>query len=131
MVNKSGFLFVAFLSLCFILAVLFLFKKIDITPSLNNKYLSLTPKKNEEKNVAYKLLFDKRNFDKPPGANDSSLRNFTLNEEIFNKILEKPNDAILKYVNLPYDYKYGSNSIPLTVAALVSDGDLLELGMVI
>ena len=30
---------------------------------------------------------------------------------------------------MPQDSYYGSNSIPLTAAALLTDGDLLELGM--
>ncbi len=49
----------------------------------------------------------------------------------FNNILKRPNEFVLKYVNLPYDYKYGSNSIPLAISSLICDGDLLELGMVI
>ena len=45
------------------------------------------------------------------------------------KLLKNPNEIILKYVDVPFDYAYGSNSIPLAVAALVTNGDLLELGM--
>ena len=44
-------------------------------------------------------------------------------------MIDKPNDVVLKYVPLPFDYRYGSNLIPLTVAALLSEGPLLELGM--
>lgn len=50
-------------------------------------------------------------------------------EDILKKLKKNPNDVILKYVNLPYDYKYGSNSIPLAVSALLAEGDFLELGM--
>ncbi len=50
---------------------------------------------------------------------------------IYINILKRPNEFVLKYVNLPYDYKYGSNSIPLAISSLICDGDLLELGMVI
>ena len=42
-------------------------------------------------------------------------------------------DTVFRYVPLPLDYKYGSNSIPLAVAcilAISSSGDaILELGM--
>ena len=45
-------------------------------------------------------------------------------------ILSYPNEFIYAYVNLPLDYTYGSNSIPLALAALISPpGDFLELGM--
>ena len=47
----------------------------------------------------------------------------------FKNLLLNPNEIILKYVNLPYDYAFGSQLIPLIIAALLSDGDLLELGM--
>lgn len=45
-------------------------------------------------------------------------------------ILAYPNEFIYAYVNLPLDYFYGSNLIPLALAALISSpGDFLELGM--
>ena len=52
-------------------------------------------------------------------------------ENIYDMILKNPNDFAFKYVNLPLDYGYGSNSIPLAICGLIADGDLLELGMVI
>lgn len=42
---------------------------------------------------------------------------------------ENPNELIYSYVNLPLDYRHGSNLIPLTMAALIVTGDMLELGM--
>ena len=50
-------------------------------------------------------------------------------EALYEKLLKNPNDVILRYVNLPYDYKYGSNSIPMAVSALLAEGDFLELGL--
>lgn len=43
--------------------------------------------------------------------------------------IEKVNDLVMKYVTLPLDYGYGSGMIPLTIATLLSDGPILELGM--
>lgn len=41
-----------------------------------------------------------------------------------------PNEFLLAYISLPLNYDYGSNLIPLTIAALSSPpGDFLELGM--
>jgi hypothetical protein len=51
------------------------------------------------------------------------------NEQLYKDLLENTNDVILKYINLPFDYRYGSNSIPLTIAGLLSDGNFLELGL--
>ena len=48
---------------------------------------------------------------------------------MYEQLLDNPNDKILEYINLPYEYSYGSNSIPLVVSALLTEGDLLELGM--
>lgn len=50
-------------------------------------------------------------------------------KSVVNILLNRPNDLIYKYVHLPLDMKYGSNSIPLTVATLLTSGDILELGM--
>ena len=47
----------------------------------------------------------------------------------FKSLLLNPNEIILRYVSLPYDYAFGSQLIPLVVASFLSDGDLLELGM--
>lgn len=44
-------------------------------------------------------------------------------------LAKNPEEIVFKYVNLPLDYSYGSNSIPLAVAAYISSGELLELGM--
>lgn len=44
-------------------------------------------------------------------------------------LFQNPNSLVFRYVNLPLDYKYGSNSIPLTVATLLTSNDILELGM--
>ena len=44
-------------------------------------------------------------------------------------LVQHPNDVILKFIGLPFNYEYGSNSIPLVVTSLVTTGDLLELGM--
>ena len=44
-------------------------------------------------------------------------------------LIDKANDLVLKYVSLPFDYGYGSGMIPLTIATLLSDGPILELGM--
>jgi hypothetical protein len=41
----------------------------------------------------------------------------------------QPVDWLYAYVNLPLDFKHGSNLIPLTMATLVTSGDMLELGM--
>jgi len=43
-------------------------------------------------------------------------------------LIRNPNDIIFKYVSLPMQYSWGSGVIPLTVAALLSQGDILELG---
>jgi hypothetical protein len=44
-------------------------------------------------------------------------------------LLREPNEMVFRYVNLPLEYSYGSAAIPLTVSALLSTGDILELGM--
>jgi len=50
-------------------------------------------------------------------------------EQVFSDILSKPYDFLFKYVNLPLDFRYGSNSIPLALSTLLTTGDILELGM--
>lgn len=47
----------------------------------------------------------------------------------FVNLADKASEYVLRYVTLPLDYKYGSNSIPLAVATLLTTGDILELGM--
>ena len=49
--------------------------------------------------------------------------------KIFYDLFKNPNDFVFKYVKLPIDYGFGSNLIPLAVAALATTGDILELGM--
>lgn len=44
-------------------------------------------------------------------------------------IQSDPNDLVYQFVSLPLDNTFGSNSIPLAVSALLTDGDILELGM--
>lgn len=44
-------------------------------------------------------------------------------------LLHDPNEFILAYVNLPFNYDYGSLLIPLVISTLLTDGDILELGM--
>lgn len=45
-------------------------------------------------------------------------------------IISNPNDYVYSYVNLPLSFDYGSNAIPLTLAALIApSGSFLELGM--
>lgn len=48
---------------------------------------------------------------------------------MFDCLLKDPNSFILKYVQVPFDLSYGSNSIPLTVSCLIAEGNYLELGM--
>jgi hypothetical protein len=49
--------------------------------------------------------------------------------KLYQKILNDPMKYIRKYVKLPFDYGFGSNSIPLTITSLLTTGDVLELGM--
>jgi hypothetical protein len=58
----------------------------------------------------------------------SNYRPFSYSDS-FEDILKNPNDIILKYISLPFDYRYGSNLIPLTIACLLTSGDYLELGL--
>ena len=47
-----------------------------------------------------------------------------------NSLFQFPNEYIYAYVNLPLDYYFGSNLIPLALATLITPpGDFLELGM--
>lgn len=52
-----------------------------------------------------------------------------LTKSKFDLYNRNPNEHILKYVDTPFDYAYGSNAIPLTISALMTEGDMLELGM--
>ncbi|CAF1068186.1 unnamed protein product [Brachionus calyciflorus] len=49
--------------------------------------------------------------------------------ELVLDLIQNPNEFVLKYVDLPFDFGYGSNSIPLVISALISNGDFLELGI--
>ena len=51
-------------------------------------------------------------------------------ETAYETILANPNEFALKYINLPYEYLFGSNSIPLAVLGYIGNGHILELGMV-
>lgn len=60
--------------------------------------------------------------------------NNTLNlddsiSDLKSDLYKNPNKHILKYVSLPLDTGYGSNAIPLVISALMTQGDMLELGM--
>lgn len=44
-------------------------------------------------------------------------------------LFDDPINAVYKYVSLPINSDFGSHVIPLTVAALISSNDLLEIGM--
>jgi hypothetical protein len=50
---------------------------------------------------------------------------------VYAQIINNPNEVILKYASLPYDYSFGSQVIPLIIAGLMVDGDFLELGLAI
>lgn len=54
---------------------------------------------------------------------------YFFGNKISDSFSENPIETLYRYVSLPIDYKYGSNSIPLAVAALSTKGDILELGM--
>ena len=51
-------------------------------------------------------------------------------ETAYETISTNPNEFALKYINLPYEYSFGSNSIPLAVSGYIGNGDILELGIV-
>lgn len=57
-----------------------------------------------------------------------STDNYSFNN-LLNDLLHNTTEILLKYINLPFDYRYGSNQIPLTVACLLTNGDFLELGL--
>lgn len=79
------------------------------------------------------LIFHKQqSIEKSPIISMIQAMHHTKTSETINilsQLIDKPNEVVFRYVNLPLDYKYGSNSIPLTVAALFTAGDILELGM--
>lgn len=49
--------------------------------------------------------------------------------KIFYDLKKSPNEIVYSYVKKPLDLGFGSNLIPLTVAALATTGDILEIGM--
>ena len=52
-----------------------------------------------------------------------------LQVDNFKKVLlDRPNDLVYQYVSLPLDSTKGSISVPLAVAALLTTGDILEIG---
>lgn len=57
------------------------------------------------------------------------LRKIKLEENAIEDLLKNAQKNVYKYIVLPLDFRYGSNAIPLAVAALSARGDLLELGM--
>jgi len=135
MMTKSKFVLISLMLISFALVVMFLFLKQDLALQMVPRYLSLkrsdvqislsNQKSNKflnniVDNAVESLVSNKINVSK----SDTNTKN------LFDMILQNPNEIVLKYINLPYDYKYGSNSIPLAVSGLICDGDLLELGMV-
>ena len=145
MTTSNKFLLVGFMSFSAILVIMFLFQNTGIASSFTQKYASLTGNADIEANN--KNLFENfvnnavnkfnQNAAKEAVAVEtssvsdvSSVKKVDKKKSMIELIAQKPNDFVLKYVNLPYDYKYGSNSIPLAICALISGGDLLELGMV-
>lgn len=58
------------------------------------------------------------------------LKPLNIEENEYTKALfNDPLNTVYKYVSLPLDTAFGSHVIPLTVGALISSGDLLEVGM--
>lgn len=72
------------------------------------------------------VLFKRSNYKVEKIIQVQVQKNSTMTEI---NLLKHPNDVLLKFVSLPFNYGYGSNAIPLVVASLVTSGDLLELGM--
>ena len=53
----------------------------------------------------------------------------SLQVDNFKKVLlDRPNDLVYQYVSLPLDATKGSISVPLAVAALLTTGNILEIG---
>jgi len=134
--TKNRFVLISLMSISFGLVVTFLFLKLDLSLSIP-KYLNLKSNDKSSESISFirsNSFLD--TLDKQAESlvnHDSLIQNGNESEtmSMFNAILKRPNEFVLKYVNLPYDYKYGSNSIPLAISSLICDGDLLELGMVI
>ena len=62
--------------------------------------------------------------------NKHNLLNFATNNLAAKELLlAQPNDLVYQYVSLPLDDDFGSDAIPLAVAALLTSGDILEIGM--
>ena len=127
MAINNKYLLVAFISFSAILVIMFLFKNTQIVASLNQNHGS-NGRANMFENFVNKAVNAFTQKENASLLNSDMVGN---SETIFEMIKKMPNDVVLKYVNLPYDYKYGSNSIPLAICALISNGDFLELGMVI
>lgn len=60
--------------------------------------------------------------------NETPVQN-QIQQDIEVQLIQDPNPHVFKYVNLPFENSFGSNSIPLVIAGLLTHGDLLELGM--
>ncbi len=142
MITKSKFVLISLILISFALVVMFLFLKQDLAIRMVPKYLNLkktdsqlSHQANEKINPFLNIIEEKSDSNIViqnliPNKNNAS-KSLSNLKTIYDVILEKPNEIVLKYINLPYDYKYGSNSIPLVVSSLICDGDLLELGMVL
>ena len=142
MITKSKFVLISLMLISFALVVMFLFLKQDLAIQMVPKYLNLKktdsqlPHLANEKINPFLNIIDEKLVSNLviqnliPNKNNAS-KSATNLKTIYDVILEKPNEIVLKYINLPYDYKYGSNSIPLVVSSLICNGDLLELGMVL
>jgi hypothetical protein len=134
--TKNRFVLISLMSISFGLVITFLFLKLDLSLSIP-KYLNLKSNDGSSESISFiksNSFLDKMGKQVESLVNrDLLLQNGNASEtmSMYNTILQRPNEFVLKYVNLPYDYKYGSNSIPLAISSLICDGDLLELGMVI
>ncbi len=76
---------------------------------------------NTNKNIKIEDIFRQQNL--------YSSNEIIFLSDLYEKILRNPISFIEKYVKLPFDYGFGSNSIPLTITSLLTTGDVLELGM--
>lgn len=50
-------------------------------------------------------------------------------EYVKSSLNKNPNELVYSYVNLPLDFTYGGNLIPLVISTLITTGDMLELGV--
>ena len=102
--------------------IVFIFVAIVLLTYILVIFYSNKDGENQLNNQRYKQFIDLNlySYESAPIRSDFDLQS----------LLDYPNEYIYAYVNLPLDYYYGSNSIPLALAALISPpGDFLELGM--